>query len=66
LPLQCSAQSMKKPSPPTKTQEIQELLKLWDDYYLALYRQANDPQRTPELTDRICRVFRPADLSNAR
>ena len=45
---------------------MQSLLKLWDDYYTALYRSAHDPQGPPELAGRICRYFRPADLSNAR
>lgn len=40
----------------------QEMLKLLDDYYLALYRQHHDPQRPPELADRICRHIRPADI----
>lgn len=40
----------------------QEMLKLLDDYYLALYRQHHDPQRPPEFADRICRHIRPADL----
>lgn len=40
----------------------QEMLKLLDDYYLALYRQRHDPERPPELTDRICRYIRPADI----
>jgi hypothetical protein len=51
---------MPKRKPPQATP--QEMLKLLDDYYLALYRKANDPQRPPELTDRICRHIRPADL----
>lgn len=49
-----------------RLQTPQELLKLMDDYYTALYRQINDPERPPELPDRICRFFRPADLPNAR
>ena len=49
-----------------RLQDPSELLKLMDDYYTALYRQVNDPQRPPEFADRICRVFRPADLPNAR
>lgn len=51
---------MTKRKPPQATP--QEMLKLLDDYYLALYRKANDPQRPPELTDRICRHIRPADI----
>lgn len=51
---------MPKRKPPQATP--QEMLKLLDDYYLALYRQHHDPQRPPELTDRICRYIRPADL----
>ena len=40
----------------------QELLTLMDEYLTALYRQANDPERPPELADRICRHIRPADF----
>ena len=40
----------------------QELLTLMDDYITALYRDLHDPQRPPELTDRICRFIRPADF----
>jgi len=40
----------------------QELLTLMDEYLTALYRQRHDPERPPELTDRICRRIRPADL----
>jgi hypothetical protein len=57
---------MKKPTPPPSNQQIQALLKLWDDYYTALYRSAHDPERPPELSGRICRYFRQADLPNAR
>ena len=55
---------MTKRKPPLP--DLSELLKLMDDYHTALYHQVNDPQKPPELTDRICRVFRPADLPNAR
>lgn len=48
----------RKPKPATP----QELLTLMDDYYLALYRQRHDPERPPELVDRICRHIRPTDL----
>ena len=51
---------MPKRKPPQATP--QEMLKLLDDHYLALYHQANDPQRPPEFPDRICRYIRPADL----
>lgn len=44
----------------------QEMLKLLDDYYLALYHEANDPKRPPELIGRISRYFRPTDLPHAR
>jgi len=40
----------------------QELLTLMDDYLTALYRQRHDPERPPELTDRICRLICPTDL----
>jgi hypothetical protein len=40
----------------------QELLTLMDDYLTALYHQRHDPTRPPELTGRISRYFRPADL----
>lgn len=52
---------------PTNDQ-MQAILKLWDDYYLALYQQINDPQppSTPEPLSRISRFLRPADLGNAR
>ena len=40
----------------------QELLTLMDEYLTALYRQRHDPERPPELADRICRYIRPADL----
>ena len=54
--------------PAPTNQDIQTLLKLWDDYYLVLYRQANDPQppSTPEQLGRISRFLRPTDLGNAR
>ena len=39
----------------------QELLTLMDDYLTALYHQLHDPQRPPELPDRICRYIRLAD-----
>lgn len=48
--------------PKRKPASPQEMLKLLDDYYLALYRQHHDPQRPPELTHRICRHIRPTDL----
>jgi hypothetical protein len=51
---------MAKPKPPQLNP--QELLTLMDDYYTALYRQRHDPQRPPELPDRICRFIRPTDL----
>ena len=51
---------MPKRKPPQATP--QEMLKLLDDYYLALYHQRHDPQRPPEFPDRICRYIRPADL----
>jgi hypothetical protein len=44
----------------------QEMLKLLDDHYTALYHHRNDPQRPPEFPDRICSLFRPADLPYAR
>ena len=44
----------------------QELLKLMDDYLTALYHQRHDPERPPELADRISRYFCPADLPYAR
>jgi len=47
-------------------QSPQELLKLMDDYYTALYHQLHDPQRPPELAGRISRYFRPTDLPHAR
>ena len=40
----------------------QELLTLMDDYLTVLYHQRHDPERPPELADRICRFIRPADL----
>ncbi len=40
----------------------QELLTLMDDYLTALYRDRHDPERPPELTDRICRYIRSTDL----
>jgi hypothetical protein len=40
----------------------QELLTLMDNYLTALYHQRHDPERPPELADRICRHIRPADL----
>jgi cobalamin biosynthesis Mg chelatase CobN len=40
----------------------QELLTLMDSYLTALYHQRHDPERPPELADRICRHIRPADL----
>jgi hypothetical protein len=48
--------------------QAQTLLKLWDDYYLALYHQINDPEppRAPEQLGRVSRYLRPADLGNAR
>lgn len=51
---------------PKRTSDPQELLRLMDDYLVALYHDRHDPKRPPELTDRICRVFRPTDLPNAR
>jgi hypothetical protein len=44
--------------------QAQTLLKLWDDYYLALYQQINDPEPppTPEPLGRISRFIRPTDL----
>jgi hypothetical protein len=39
----------------------QELLTLMDDYLTALYHQRHDPERPPELPDRICRYIRLAD-----
>jgi hypothetical protein len=33
-----------------------------DDYLTALYRQRHDPQRPPELADRISRHIHPTDL----
>lgn len=44
----------------------QELLTLMDEYLTALYRHHHDPQRPPELPDRISRYCSPSDLSNAR
>jgi hypothetical protein len=44
----------------------QELLTLMDEYLTALYHQHHDPERPPELVDRICRYLSPTDLSNAR
>jgi hypothetical protein len=54
--------------PAPNNQEIQTILKLWDDYYLALYRKINDPEppSTPEQLGRISRFLCPADLGNAR
>ena len=45
-------------------QEIQSILKLWDDYYTARYQEINDPQppATPEPLGRISRYLRPTDL----
>lgn len=40
----------------------QELLKLMDDYLTALYHQHHDPERPPELADRISRFISPADF----
>ena len=40
----------------------QELLTLMDDYLTALYHDRHDPERPPELTDRICRFICPTDL----
>lgn len=45
-----------------KSASPQELLTLMDEYLTALYRQRHDPERPPELTDRICRYIRPADI----
>lgn len=42
--------------------QAQAILKLWDDYYTALYHQINDPKRPPEQLGRISRFLRPADL----
>jgi hypothetical protein len=55
---------MKRPT----NDQMQATLKLWDDYYLALYHQINDPEPppTPEPLGRISRYFRPTDLGNAR
>ena len=39
----------------------QELLTLMDDYLTALYHQRHDPERPPELADRISRYIRSAD-----
>jgi hypothetical protein len=40
----------------------QELLTLMDEYLTALYHQHHDPQRPPELANRICRHICPTDL----
>lgn len=40
----------------------QELLTLMDDYLTALYRQRHDPERPPELADRVSRFISPADF----
>ena len=50
------------PSRKRPKSDPQELLTLMDEYYTALYHQRHDPQKPPELTDRICRFIRPADL----
>ena len=39
----------------------QELLTLMDDYLTALYQQRHDPERPPELPDRISRYCSQAD-----
>jgi hypothetical protein len=40
----------------------QELLTLMDDYLTTLYRQRHDPERPPELADRVSRFIRPTDI----
>jgi hypothetical protein len=40
----------------------QELLTLMDERLTALYRKINDPEKPPELTNRICRYVRPTDI----
>lgn len=40
----------------------QELLTLMDDYLTALYHARHDPQRPPELPDRIRSLYRPTDF----
>lgn len=57
---------MVKAKPQPTNQDIKTWLQHWDDYFLSLYHERNDPQKPPEYTDRISRYFRPTDLPYAR
>ncbi len=57
---------MVKAKPQPTNQDIKTWLQHWDDYFLALYHECNDPQKPSEYTDRISRYFRPTDLPYAR